>query len=146
MIEKLIKLCRGWGGDVIKVSPHLFSLYLNDNKFYPRPSPDNEFSIGVFWEDKKIITTTYDIPYSVLIHEMGHVFACDVVPDDADDASFSMWECLVSKEIGLWNLNVFKNNKIGFHGMAGMVESLKNCIQYCEKNGLAKCKKPIAIR
>lgn len=103
-VRRLKKIAQGWGGDVVAVDKtHFLSELPLIGGWSKAPF---EEGIGIMWEEKTVYYCKELVQRVVtsVIHEMGHVFASEVMPDEADEMNFFGWEYALSKQIKLHRL------------------------------------------
>jgi hypothetical protein len=107
-VSRLSDLCRGWGGrlTVLDSEGAYLKLFTGDGMLLHasdldlHDAPFCSFH-GVRWRAKEIVTVKGWACTSSLIHEMGHVFACHVSPEEvSDELAFFGWEVAVARMIG----------------------------------------------
>jgi hypothetical protein len=118
-IQKLRRLARKWGGDLVGVTQKEWGA-LKEERLTDRTHPFHEapFSsrdLGVHWPSRRVIYCG-EVEWTEVVHEMGHVFATNANPDDADELEFFGWEYTVVKFIGASVDEWVKHNKdYGIH-------------------------------
>ena len=121
-LEGVRRLCEQWGGKLVCVSEEEFDSH-KDNALFCE-APFTHADLGVLWMEKTILYTERvpACPYEV-IHEMGHVFACDFPPDDAEEFNFFGWEYTTMQHLGLSHEGWVKANR---HYMVSGSTALSN--------------------
>lgn len=102
-LKALRNYARRWGGDLSEVTPAEFATlfrYQDAQKhtLYHR-APFSSSDLGIDWDNKQILYSA-DVYWPEVIHEMGHVFACKVIPNHADEAIFFGWEYTLAQRVG----------------------------------------------
>lgn len=104
-LKALRNYARRWGGDLREVTPAEFATLFRDqdpqkHAQYHR-APFSSSDLGVDWGNKQVLySARRPVRWPEVIHEMGHVFACTVIPHDADEAIFFGWEYTLAQRIG----------------------------------------------
>lgn len=104
--NRLVNLCKFWGGELI------LGNNIENHYIIVKHSCPFQMGLGIN-HSKKIISCRHDISINTgaIIHEMGHVFASRLSPDDSDEWSFFGWEWAVAKKVGLLLKNFILQNK-----------------------------------
>lgn len=96
-LNRLQELARSWGGSIALVEE------------LPVPCAPFTSCMGVDYDKKEIYVEIDRLNRSHrawemlggVIHEMGHVFACDQRPESSEEYDFLGWEWLVARQTGL---------------------------------------------
>jgi hypothetical protein len=186
---KLGQLCHGWGGKLLPMSAETYFALVRQEKEhgllgYQKRFNEAPFSsaIGLFWKTKTVVYVPEALldegplesprasgtskAISVIIHEMGHVFACRKPPWDSNEYQFLGWEYAVAKLIGMsredwyhsiWNYAICQkgcsgscNHRIDEFGMllaAKRDEVIRQRLDAARKARIVDAKgRPLAIR
>lgn len=113
-IQKLRRLARKWGGDLVGVNQKEWDR-LKEERLTDRTRPFHEapFSsndLGVHWPSRRVIYSG-KVEWVEVIHEMGHVFATTENPEHVDEYDFFGWEYALVKLIGASIDEWVKHNK-----------------------------------
>lgn len=109
--KRLRTLARKWGGDIRQVDKATYYKITRGEHqpdFYPCPF---FYSMGLYWEGKKILFHGRG-SWTSAIHEMAHIFACNLTPGNfkTDELSFIGWEYTVAKYVkgnmARWHLHM----------------------------------------
>jgi hypothetical protein len=119
-IARLRALCRSWGGNLVLLDRShfvdLFDEIFRDGKSIYRPISRGFYSSpaahghGLHYENKIIYATFEDAHSGRLIHEMGHVFACDLGPEHSDELSWLGWEIATARRVDCYEEWSDQNN------------------------------------
>lgn len=129
IIDRLRPFCRAWGGDLIEVTPFQFKRLFNyrltgefgENAHSFEEAPAADFH-GVVYELKHVYVVPWYATANGLIHEMGHVFASELPPDDCDEMSFLGWEAVLALTVGAYRDWSRLNDSYGLGGVGGLDE------------------------
>lgn len=109
VLRRLRKLCQSFGGDLVKVDHEEWDSSIQ--------APFTGWDLGVDYQNKVIYYSDFCMPSRAetvatgIIHEMGHVFACNQEPEYAtDEFDFLGWEWAVAKKIGLTQIAFCRGN------------------------------------
>jgi len=102
-IQKLRRLARKWGGDLVKVGDKEWGA-IKEERLTNRTHPFYEanfthLDLGVHWPTRRIIYRG-EVLWAEVIHEMGHTFATENDPDSTDEWEWFGWEYALVQLIG----------------------------------------------
>ena len=125
-IAKLRPYCEKWGGKLIEVTPMKFKRLFNwrstsesrRHTFEEAPFVDWH---GVVYDLKHLYVVPHHATANGIIHEMGHVFASEIPPENADEAAFLGWEACLALHAGVYREWSSLNDSYGLGdlGLAG---------------------------
>lgn len=156
-MAELRKLARSWGGDIIELSGEKYrEMYMTDPDLSAAPFSSRQ--LGINWKEK-IVYYAGNVDWAEVIHEMGHIFACDSPPDDVDEEGFFGWEFRLLKLIrGDMNVWLKSNGNYRLTALNGEIMELGNLndldrltvlerlVERGNRNGNIKNGAPVAIR
>jgi len=102
-IQKLRRLARKWGGDLIRVSKAKWAEFKEEkltdrtHPFYEAPFTSND--LGIHWPTRRVVYCG-EVHWPEVIHEMGHTFATNECPDHDEEFNWFGWEYALAKHIG----------------------------------------------
>lgn len=101
VLGALTRLARLWGGDILSCTPEEFAVYASRTDFEDAPFISGD-GLGVIFEEKLVIYVpgAKDVNWTGLTHEMGHVFASEKDPQQADEGAFLGWEFRLARLVG----------------------------------------------
>ena len=121
VIAKLRPFCQRWGGDIIEITPLRYNRLFEytssaegrRHQFDAAPATNWH---GVVYDLKQVYVVPKHATANGLIHEMGHVFASELPPDDADEFSWLGWEAAMALKVGLYREWSDNNDSYGIMG------------------------------
>lgn len=153
-IVKLKRRARAWGGRLIEIKK-------GDGRPYGmQQAPFSGKRIGECYSEK-IVYYSRECLIPEIIHEMGHVFACNHKPMNSDEWSFFGWEWTLAKTIGLtqsefvdgnydyaayWPADSRQLQSVGDLKLSSLKEVLADAVASSKENGLIVRGRAIAIR
>ncbi len=106
-LRALARVCRGFGGQLARVSQRAFDLLFEDADPSDRAdvclSPFT-FAHGIHWRKKIVYAVRGREEIGTIIHEMGHVFADPHHPEDlkANEYAWLGWEIALARRVGAY--------------------------------------------
>lgn len=93
-LRRLQALCRQWGGQLVNRRSERF--WSEEDGFPHWPGGPIEFApfargLAVQWDAMQVFYRS-STQIAGMIHEMGHVFACPLPPNESDEFDFFGWE------------------------------------------------------
>jgi hypothetical protein len=110
MFSKLSALAKAWGGRVRIISTDEYDKISDSDSSAFCEAPFSSYRLGVRWTAKEIICTRPYI-WTEIVHEMGHVFACNDPPQRSHEYDFFGWEYALVRRIGGSVSDWVANNK-----------------------------------
>lgn len=155
MLLRLKKCAVRWGGDLEDVSLEKWDERVKSaGDFWQAPFTNKK--LGVAWNDKRICYASSDnVEWPHVVHEMGHVFACPITPDNSREVDFFGWEYALARHVrGLvaeWNFcngNYQIDDSYSWAEITAKkrAETLKERLAYARENGLVSGLTPLTIR
>lgn len=151
-IVKLKRRARAWGGRLIEIKNG------EGRPYGMQQAPFSSKRIGVCYSEK-IVYYSRECFIPEIIHEMGHVFACNHKPMNSDEWSFFGWEWILAKAIGLtqsefatgnYNYLAYDSNQslfeVGKMSPKFLQKVLADAIVSSKENGLIVRNRAKAIR
>ncbi len=152
-LDRLQELARSWGGNLVEV--------LHEDPVWECSSVDGApFSgkLGLDHAAKKIYVIE-DAELGGIIHEMGHVFACNTPPYKSDEYDFFGWEFMVAVKLDLvaeWLQNtsdyavggdsIMDIDDFGAMDIDSQSDLIEERVQHARELGLIVGEEPVAIR
>ncbi len=148
-IAALKALASKWGGSVQEVDEDTFD-EIEDLEL----APFTGARLGVVYATKTVYYCG-DVPWVDLVHEMGHVFACNETPEGSQEWDFFGWEYAIVRKlrgVKLWvrsNSGYIINKDGDTFGELSRSErqaTLRERVAHAHSTGLLKNGEPQAIR
>lgn len=151
----LKNITRRLGGEIEFISVNQYDSMEYDGKFTPQPFLINHERLGLNWRDKKIFyVLSSNIHWRLILHEMGHLFACHVEPQDplCKDMDFLGWEHLIFSKISTqkkwkkWNRYSINGTRMFQYDQNEFDSIMTDRRIFAEQAGLIIDNQPVAIR
>jgi hypothetical protein len=159
--RELGKMCHKFGGRLVRVEKDAFDklefsskggLVFQGGNWDHAPFTLRDLAIN--WLNKVVIYSG-EVPWTEIVHEMGHVFACKEPPSEhPSEFEFFGWEVVIAKKFDLdkWIENnrdyvVTGDNDMGMLSRPALDGILAERVRAAEDNGLlTKSGNPRSIR
>lgn len=109
IVCRLDRLCRRWSGSLRVIDLAEFERF--DSLGYTRLLEEHGIIVSpsarghaVDYKNKLVIVAKPQLEIGSIIHEMGHIFACDKGPDDSDEFSWLGWEIATARYVGAYRI------------------------------------------
>lgn len=150
----------GWGGKLIKVGGDFIekAALKGDPQIQFPPSSS---ALACNWWEREIYycTDDFDRTWDIagILHEMGHVFACEKHPEGCAEDDFLGWEYLLARELHMlrrWTYNLDgyhytfegKDLDMGDVGHLTFRRIMNDRVDWATATGIVVSGRPVAIR